>query len=388
MPVDPSAEARCFAIIAGGGTAGHVLPGVAIGRALVERGHDPATVHFVGSDRGIERRLVPEAGFSLTVLPGRGIQRRLGLRATVDNAVALLGLLRACAQAFALVRRRRPAVLVALGGYASVPAALAAIVQRVPIVVAEQNAVPGAANRLVARFARASAVSFPDTALSRAVVTGNPVRDAVRGVDRDRDRARARAALGIDDGRFLVAAFGGSLGARRINDAVLGAVEQWRERGDVAVRHVIGERDWPKLRKRANALAALHETSTSAKHVQYQAVVYEDDMPTLYAAADLVMCRSGATSVAELATVGLPAILVPLPGAPGDHQTANARALVDVGAAILVPDAQCDAARVDAEVIGLVAEPGMLATMSRAASSVARPDAGDRVARLVEEHAR
>jgi UDP-N-acetylglucosamine--N-acetylmuramyl-(pentapeptide) pyrophosphoryl-undecaprenol N-acetylglucosamine transferase len=121
--------------------------------------------------------------------------------------------------------------------------------------------------------------------------------------------------------------------------------------------------------------------------VQYQPVVYEDDMPTLYAAADLVVCRSGATSIAELATVGLPAILVPLPGAPGDHQTANARALVDAGAAILVPDAQCDAARVDAEVIGLVAEPGMLATMSRAASSVARPDAGDRVARLVEEHA-
>jgi UDP-N-acetylglucosamine--N-acetylmuramyl-(pentapeptide) pyrophosphoryl-undecaprenol N-acetylglucosamine transferase len=117
-------------------------------------------------------------------------------------------------------------------------------------------------------------------------------------------------------------------------------------------------------------------------------VVYEDDMPTLYAAADIALCRSGATSVAELATVGLPSVLVPLPGAPGDHQTANARALVDAGAAILLPDVQCDAARVDAEVGGLLAEPAILATMASAARRVARPDAAERVAALVEEHAR
>jgi UDP-N-acetylglucosamine:LPS N-acetylglucosamine transferase len=234
---------------------------------------------------------------------------------------------------------------------------------------------------VVARFARASATSFPDTDLPRAVVTGNPVRAEVLGVDRARDRARARAALGIDEGRLLVAAFGGSLGARRINDAVLGAAERWAARGDLAVRHVIGERDWQRYRGRAEALAARHAPG----QLQYQPVVYEDDMPTLYAAADVALCRSGATSVAELAAVGLPSVLVPLPGAPGDHQTANARALVDAGAAILVPDPQCDAARVDAEVAGLLEEPALLARMSASARSAARPDAGDRVAALVDE---
>jgi UDP-N-acetylglucosamine--N-acetylmuramyl-(pentapeptide) pyrophosphoryl-undecaprenol N-acetylglucosamine transferase len=377
----PVRRGRTFAVIAGGGTAGHVLPGVAIGLALVARGHAPESIHFVGSDRGIERRLVPEAGFPLTVLPGRGIQRKLSARAIADNAVALYGLARAAGRAFTLVRKERPRVLVALGGYASVPAAVAAAALRVPIVVAEQNAVPGAANRLVARVARRSAVSFPDTALPRAVFTGNPVRAEVRAIDRGRDRARARAKLGIDDGRLLVAVFGGSLGARRINDAVLGAAERWIDRGDLALRHVIGERDWDRYRDRADALAA----PGGPARIQYQPVVYEDDMPTLYAAADIALCRSGATSVAELAAVGLPSVLVPLPGAPGDHQSANARYLVDAGAAVLLPDPQCDARRVDAEVGGLLREPALLARMAAAARSVARLDAGDHVARLVDE---
>jgi UDP-N-acetylglucosamine:LPS N-acetylglucosamine transferase len=149
-----------YAIIAGGGTAGHVVPGLAIAAALVERGHPPTSIHYVGSERGIERTMVPAAGYSLTLLPGRGIQRRL----TWANVGAVLGLLAATWRGVRLLRRRRPAVLVALGGYASVPAALGAILWRVPIIVAEQNAVPGAANRLVARFAKASAVSFAGTA--------------------------------------------------------------------------------------------------------------------------------------------------------------------------------------------------------------------------------
>lgn len=380
-PTEPAgAAAETFAIVAGGGTAGHVLPGIAIGHALVALGHPPETIRFVGSERGIERRLVPEAGFPLTVLPGRGIQRKL----TFDNVGAIVGLLRAMGQAFTLVRRARPRVVVALGGYASVPAALAAWVLRVPIVVAEQNAVPGAANRLVARVARASAVSFPDTDLPRAVVTGNPVREAVRVVDRARDRSAARQKLGIDDDRLFVVAFGGSLGARRINDAVLGAAERWHDRGDLALRHVIGERDWPRFERRAQQLAA----QSGPGRLQYQPVMYEDDMPTVYAAADLAVCRSGATSVAELAAVGLPSVLVPLPGAPGDHQTANARALVDADAAVLVPDAQLDAVRLATEAERLLGEPDLLARMASNARAIARSDAGERVARLVEEHAR
>ena len=167
-----AAPTTAWAVIAGGGTAGHTLPGIAIARALVALGHDPATIHFVGSERGSEARLVPAAGFAVTLLPGRGIQRRL----TLANVGAVWGLLRALVRAFVLLARHRPKVVVAMGGYASVPCALSAVVLRIPIVVAEQNAVPGLANRLTARFAKAAAVSFPGTALPRAVLTGNPVR--------------------------------------------------------------------------------------------------------------------------------------------------------------------------------------------------------------------
>jgi UDP-N-acetylglucosamine:LPS N-acetylglucosamine transferase len=259
------------------------------------------------------------------------------------------------------------------------------VVRRVPIVVAEQNAVPGLANRIVGRFAKANAVSFPGTSLPRAVLTGNPVREEVRALDRAARRGDARRAFGIDDQRVLVAAFGGSLGARRINDAVLDLAEAWRHRGDVAIRHVIGERDWDRYAARIDALT---RAGAATGALRYDAVRYEDDMPSLYAAADIAVCRSGASSVAELAVVGLASVLVPLPGAPGDHQTANARALVDAGAARLVADAACDATVLASVLDPLVRDPAALATMSRSAEAVARRDAAHAVALIVEESAR
>jgi len=364
-----------WAVIAGGGTAGHVLPGIAIARALVARGHSRSDIQFVGSARGIEHRLVPEAGFDVALLPGRGIQRRL----TAANLAAAWGLLRAFAKAFALVWRTRPRVVVALGGYASVPCGLAAAMLRVPIVVMEQNAVPGLANRLVARFALASAVSFPGTALPRAEVTGNPVRDEVLRVDRDRDRVAARSELGVSPDRDFVVAFGGSLGARRINTAVLDVVDAWAGRGDVAIRHVIGDRDWELFEPRF---------PPAGRALVYEPVRYEDRMHLALAAADVAVTRAGATTVAELAALGVPAIVVPLPGAPGDHQTANGRVLADAGAAVLVPDAELDGPRLAAELGRLLAEPATIDRMSAAARSVGRRDAAQRVADLVERHAR
>lgn len=234
-----------WAIVAGGGTAGHVVPGVAVGRALVARGHEPSSIHFVGSERGVEADLVPAAGFGLTRLPGRGFARRMSVEAMAANAGAIGGNARALGRAAALLRRHRPKVVVAVGGYAAVPCGLAAVAERVPLVVVEQNAVPGAANRLLGRFARAAAVSFSGTAMRRAVVTGNPVRPEILAVDRTVEgRSRARDALGIPPGRKVVAVTGGSLGALRINRAVVGAVARWADRADLAVRHVVGSRDW------------------------------------------------------------------------------------------------------------------------------------------------
>jgi len=377
------ADDRTWVIVAGGGTAGHVVPGLALGRALVERGHPASSIHYVGSERGLEVDMVPQAGFGLTVLPGRGFARKISARGMVDNAGSAWGLTRAVAKALVLVRRRRPAVVVAVGGYAGVPCGLAAVAARIPLVVVEQNAVPGSANRLLGRFARASAVSFPGTDLPGAVVTGNPVRPEILGVDRsEAGRAAARATLGLPEGRRVVAVMSGSLGALRINRAVLGAVERWAGRHDLALRHAVGARDWDMVQKAQPSLPP------DGQGLVYQPVRYEDRMDLLMAAADVLVCRAGGNTVAEVAVVGLPSVMVPLPNAPGDHQTANARALADVGAAVLVPDGELDVDRMVAEVERLLADDERLAAMGRAAASVGRRDAADRVAALVEEHAR
>lgn len=365
---------RTYVLLAGGGTAGHVLPGLAVAQALEARGHDPSTIRFVGSERGLERSLVPHAGFDVTLLPGRGIQRRL----TPTNILAIWGLLQAVVKGVGLVRRLRPSVVVVLGGYASVACAVGAVLWRVPIVVVEQNARAGAANRLAGRFAKVCAVPFPETDLPNAVVTGNPVRPEVLAVDRTRGRDRARDDLGIDRRRVLVAVVTGSLGSRRVNEAVLAATVIWAERRDLAIHHVVGSRDWDRVKRML----------PTTRGLQYRAVRYEDHMATVLTAADLVIGRAGGTTVAELAEVGVAGLLVPLPGSPRDHQTANAAALVRVGGAIAVPDEELTGDRLVAEVTPLIDDPARLVAMGDAARTLAHPDAAERVADLVEEHAR
>ena len=367
---------RTWAVVAGGGTAGHVLPGISIGEQIVDRGTPRRAVHYVGSARGIETRLVVEAGFSLTALGGRGLKRKLAL----SNLTAAAGLAWAFVRALLELVRRRPAVVVGLGGYASAACGAAAVLLRVPLVVVEQNAVPGLANRVLGRFAAAAATAFDATDLPRAAWTGNPVRPEVAAVDRVEGRAAARAALGGEDGRRLVAVFGGSLGARRINEAAAGAAGIWRDRGDLQVRHIAGRRDYDDLARRAPA--------DGGQALAYDLVAYEDNMAAVYAAAELVVCRAGATTVAELAAAGVPAVLVPLPGAPGDHQTANARRLADAGGAVLVGDGELDPARLVAEVDALLDDPARLAAMAAAARHLARPDAASAVVDLVESCAR
>ncbi|HWW55182.1 MAG TPA: UDP-N-acetylglucosamine--N-acetylmuramyl-(pentapeptide) pyrophosphoryl-undecaprenol N-acetylglucosamine transferase, partial [Acidimicrobiales bacterium] len=323
-------------VIAGGGTAGHALPAVAVGRALVARGHLPEDVLFVGSRRGLEARLVPQAGFPIVLLPGRGIVRRLTPGAMAQNVVSLAGLMVAAARAAWLIVRRRPSVVLSVGGYAGVPCAVAAVLLRAPLVLAESNGVAGAANRLVGRWARAAAVAFPGTGLPREVVTGNPVRPEILQADASpAGRTAARQALGLPPDRLVLAVTGGSLGARRINEAILALVERWADRDDLAIHHVVGARDWLDVSSRRPSLppGGLH----------YQAVEYEDRMPDVLVAADVVLCRAGGTTLAELTDLGVPAILVPLPNAPDDHQTVGARQLADAGGAVLIPDGELTA---------------------------------------------
>lgn len=371
---------RPFVLIAGGGTAGHVLPGLAVAAELVDRGHAAADIRFVGAERGLEATLVPDAGYEITLLPGRGIQRRL----TPENLAAALGLVRALFLALGLVRRHRPRVVLAVGGFASAAAALAAIVWRVPLVVAEQNARAGASNRLVGRFARASAVAFEGTDLPRAVVTGNPVRAAVLDAATDRDVVAARARLGVPVDRTMITVFAGSLGARSINRAAWSAVERWAGRADLAVYHVIGARDWddrPDVARHADDVA-----DRSGEQLWYRPVRYEEHMETVLAASDLAVCRAGGTSVAELAVMGVPAVLVPLPIATRDHQRANAGPLVAAGAAVLIDDDRFDVDSMVAAVDSILPV-DVLSRMAEAARSSGRPDAAAAVADLVERHA-
>ena len=369
-------------VIAGGGTAGHVLPALAVAAALVEEGVPAAAIEFVGSKRGIEARLVPQAGFRVTLLSGRGIQRKL----TTDNIGATAGLIGGTVRAFVHLVRHRPAVLLSVGGYAAVPCALSAVVLHIPLVLAESNGRAGAANRLVGRFAKACAVAFEGTGLPRAVLTGNPVRPeilALCGQDREAVRATARAALGVPDGMAFVAVFGGSLGAKRINDAVFALCRQWADR-PIVVHHVVGERAMAE----ATAWKQTWEDERPGRRMDYRLVSYEDRMDLVYAAADVAVCRAGGTTVADLTIIGLTAILVPLPIAAEDHQTANARGLSDDGAAVLVPDNELDATRLGAELGALLAAPERRVAMEAAQRRHGCPDAAKSIVDLLRRFAR
>jgi UDP-N-acetylglucosamine--N-acetylmuramyl-(pentapeptide) pyrophosphoryl-undecaprenol N-acetylglucosamine transferase len=369
-------------VIAGGGTGGHVIPGLVVADELAGRGHHPTTIHWMGSEIGMEVEAVPAAGYQLTALPGRGLNSR---RLDLANLKAALGIVRASVRGVGEVRRRRPSVLLALGGYASVAGVIGAVLWRVPIVVAEQNARGSLANRLAGRFAAACAVPFPGSDLPKAVVTGNPVRaDIVEAaaVAADPTARRAlRQELGVDDHKLLVGAMSGSLGARSVNRAIIDMVEQLAHREDVAVRHVVGRRDW-------GTEHAPHPDLDSDAAITYQAVDYEEQPHRLMAAADLFIGRAGGSTVAELAVVGVPSILVPLPIAPRDVQRHNAEALAGPGAAVVIADGECTGERLSELVVEFAADRGRLGAMASAALTVGHPDAGALVADLVEQHAR
>ncbi len=359
-----------FALLSGGGTGGHTYPAIAVAQELVQRGH---TVRFVGGRRGIEGRVVPEAGFEIDLLAGRGLQRRHLIANFPQNVAAIFGALSAVVRSITIVRRHRPRIVVGFGGYASFPCVLAARLLRVPVVVHEQDAAPGLANRLGVRLGARPAVSLPDTPLPNATLTGNPVRAAFAHLPRVPTPPGDPA---------LVAVFGGAQGARSINRAALGCYDRWRARRDLAVRHVCGPRNLEDCE------TALTHVRHDGDLVRYELVGYEERMDLLYARAALAVCRAGAGTIAELTAAGLPSVLVPLPGAPSDHQTRNAQTLERAGAAVMLTDAECDPEHLDRIVTELLGETDRLARMGRAAYGLGRRDAAERLADLVESCAR
>ncbi|MCY3662404.1 MAG: UDP-N-acetylglucosamine--N-acetylmuramyl-(pentapeptide) pyrophosphoryl-undecaprenol N-acetylglucosamine transferase [bacterium] len=376
---------RVWAVIAGGGTGGHVYPGLAVAEAL-GTGEDPrhGRVHFVVSRRPLDSEIVVSAGYEATAISARGFRRRLA----GANLVAAWALARGVWQGWRLLGRTSPRVVLAQGGYVSAACAVAARLRGIPVVVLEANARPGAANRLTARWAEACAVAYEEAQLRGAVRTGLPVRagvaalhpgtgsEATAGDDRD----RARAALGVGEGRRLVLVIGGSQGSSRLNAAVEAACELLAERADLAVRHVTGDAAADARRGCSSGRAG---GGAGGERLHYERVPYEHDMPTALAAADLVLSRAGGSALAELAIVGRASLLVPLPGATGDHQSANAAVLAAAGASLVIPDSELGGPRLATAISDLLADPVRLECMQQAAAGFGRPDAARRVVDLL-----
>ncbi|GAA1654172.1 undecaprenyldiphospho-muramoylpentapeptide beta-N-acetylglucosaminyltransferase [Kribbella alba] len=350
-------------VLAGGGTAGHTSPLIATADAL--RRIDP-TIEIIalGTERGLETRVVPEAGYKLELIPPVPLPRK-----PTPALFAVPGkMLSSVNAARKVLDEAKADVLVGFGGYVSAPAYVAAWRRKTPIVVHEGNAVPGIANKFAARYCTQNvATSFPGTDLPHASYVGLPIRRAISTLDRAARRAEAREFFGLDPAAPTLLVTGGSQGAQRLNEAFAGAAGDLQAAG-IQVLHAIG----PK-----NTLEVL-----PTGNLPYVVLTYVDRMDLAYAAADLVVCRSGANTVTEVSGVGLPAIYVPLPHGNGE-QVLNAKSVVEAGGGLLVDNATVTADWVRAIVPQLLHDSERLARMSTAAQGLIRTDADDRLARII-----
>ncbi|MFI6771354.1 UDP-N-acetylglucosamine--N-acetylmuramyl-(pentapeptide) pyrophosphoryl-undecaprenol N-acetylglucosamine transferase [Streptomyces sp. NPDC050355] len=345
-------------VIGAGGTGGHIYPGLALADAL-RRAVPDAVISFVGTERGLETRLIPQAGYRLHTVDMIPFDPSLGARRYLLPAA----LLKSGAQCRAILKEQKAQVAVGMGGYPSAPVIVGARLAGLPSLIHESNAVPGRANKFAARLTPHLALAFdrsrPHLAGGEGAETvGMPLVGPLATLDRTALRPAARRALGIPDAARLLLVNGGSLGAARLTEAAVGLAARYRSRTDLRLLIKTG----PAALEETRALLAANGGDAVA-----EAVPYLDRMDLAYAAADLVVCRAGSATVAELATIGMPAVLVPYPHAPGDHQTHNARVLSDVGAALLLPDPQTSAERLDALVTPLLDDPDQLAAMGAAA---------------------
>ena len=356
------------AVIAGGGTAGHVNPALALAREL----HEEAV--FIGTERGAEARLVPDAGFPLELIEVKGFDRSkpLSIFATGMKAVGAVN------AAGRLLQRLEPSVVVGMGGYVSLPVCLAAARRRIPIVLHEQNIVLGLAHRVSKPFARKIATSFEETledAGSKGVFVGNPVAPELVSFDKEAARRSALERFGLKDERRTLLVFGGSQGATRINEAATGLVDAWADRGDLQVLHIAGRNFAGQL------------PSREGPGLIYRSVDYVAGMQEAYAVADLALCRGGATTVAELTVVGVPAIIVPYPYHRDRQQERHGRVLESAGAGRVLLDKDTTTQRVATDAGALLQDRATLASMEEASKRLGRPHAARELATLVRKEA-
>ena len=357
-------------VIAAGGTGGHVLPGLRVGEELRRRGFD---CEFVGTERGLEARLVPDAGFHLHTLRV-GALNRVSAARKLSTAIQLPA---AVARAFGILRERRTGAVLSLGGYASGPIVAASLLLRIPLIVMEPNAIPGLANRLAARFVRRAFLGFSEARRyfpkGRAEVVGVPIREEFYALPRKRHLGAA-----------TILVTGGSQGSRTLNRAAVAAAREWVREGfpgGLRLIHQTGEPEYNEVR-------AEYEELSRESEIALEALAFIDDMPAAFAEADLIVCRAGASALAELSAAGKASILVPFPFAADDHQRRNAEAMAQSGAARVVLDEEWTGERMVREVGQILGAPGRLEKMEDAARGLARPGAAERIADEMVDWAR
>ncbi|MDH4125234.1 MAG: undecaprenyldiphospho-muramoylpentapeptide beta-N-acetylglucosaminyltransferase [Gammaproteobacteria bacterium] len=360
-----AAQAQRPILVMAGGTGGHVYPALAVARALQERAQD---IVWLGTRRGIESRVIPAAGIEVEWISVRGLRRK----GVVALLLAPLQLAWALLQSIGVILRRRPAAVLGMGGFVSGPGGLAAWLTGRPLVIHEQNAAAGLTNRLLARLARVVLQAFPGSFNSRvrAETVGNPVREDIAAVPQPALR------YGQRQGPLRVLVLGGSQGSLALNKTVPAALAKLPVTMRPIIRHQSGELTY------GAALNAYAE-----QHLEVELTPFIDDMAAAYAWADLVVCRSGALTVAEICAVGLPALFVPYPGAVDDHQTANARPLADAGAAVII-----DESMLSAEVLAMTLRDWLttraeLLAKAEKARGLAKPNALMRITELCLEQA-
>lgn len=365
-----------FAVVTGGGTSGHVLPARAVIEALEDAGIDIGDIAYVGARRGVEREMMSDfaaRGVDCAFLPMSGLQRSFAPSALLANASLLWRIPRSRMLATRLIGRWRPRVVVSVGGYASEPMSSAAVAKGVPLVCVSYDRTPGLATRRQAKHAAVCAVAFSDSPLPRAVHTGAPVRREIRALNADAARERARRDRGIPADAVVLTVTGGSLGSVSLNRVVPVLAERLAavQPGRFAIYHVCGPR-----------YAQTPDPPMPAS-VWYRRVGYEQDIASLYAATDVLLCRAGASTVAEIATVGLASIVVPWPESAEDHQSLNARWLGEAGASLVVADdALEDAASLDSMVRVLTHEESR-EVMARAARQLGLIHRGGSLASVI-----
>lgn len=379
-PNTPSSP-RVFAVIAGGGTAGHVIPALALAEHLCERGRSPRSIAFVASRRPIDEQLLGGTDHPRLLLSVDGLQRSLTARAVARSIVALPKLVIATARATSQMRLWRPRVVVSVGGFASEPAVRAARALGIPVVVVSYDQHPGLATRLQAKHAAAVATAFAGSSLPGAKHTGAPVRAAIRAVVRHGDdarQARTRVAqqFGLDPARLIVVAMGGSLGSQKVNGAIEQFITRHAARADLAVVHLAGERY-------AHTTFAL----PPGARMQYVRLASHQRMDDIWRLADVVVTRAGASTLAELVTVGAPALVVPWAQAADDHQRRNADWLVQAGAALVVDEAHL-AERFEQSLVQLIDDTVLRERISAKAHALGALNRSTALGALIESAAR